>query len=358
VATPLPGTEQVQHVFFSPDGSRVGFAITSQRVLVASLAGGPPVTIADSGVGLDGATWSADGYVYYDGFTGGTAAGLARVPAAGGQAELVTTVDTASGESDHIWPVALPDGRGILFMVARGGDVRTSDIAVVDPVDGAHRVLVRGVAALYAGSGHLIYLTADGTLMAALFDTKRLEMTGDAVALAGGVGVHSFGSADLAVSATGTLAYVTGSQQAEPSEIVWVTPGAPVEPVDPGWVGDFRTLALSPDGRRLAVSIFQNGEQQVWVKELPRGPLTKLTFDGVLNYRPQWTADGRNITYISNTGTEGLLMSKRADGSAAADTLLDLENVDGRSHPVRGARTRTLSRWPVDRLPVRRVRSL
>jgi Tol biopolymer transport system component len=129
------------------------------------------------------------------------------------------------------------------------------------------------------------------------------------------------------VSATGTLAYVTGSQQAEPSEIVWVTPGAPVEPVDPGWVGDFRTLALSPDGRRLAVSIFQNGEQQVWVKELPRGPLTKLTFDGVLNYRPQWTADGRNITYISNTGTEGLLMSKRADGSAAADTLLDLENV-------------------------------
>jgi serine/threonine-protein kinase len=200
VATPLPGTEQVQHVFFSPDGSRVGFAITSQRVLVASLAGGPPVTIADSGVGLDGATWSADGYVYYDGFTGGTAAGLARVPAAGGQAELVTTVDTASGESDHIWPVALPDGRGILFMVARGGDVRTSDIAVVDPVDGAHRVLVRGVAALYAGSGHLIYLTADGTLMAALFDTKRLEMTGDAVALAGGVGVHSFGSADRRIS--------------------------------------------------------------------------------------------------------------------------------------------------------------
>jgi eukaryotic-like serine/threonine-protein kinase len=80
-ATPLQGTDQASHVFFAPEGTRAGIILESQRIIVVSLGGGPPVMVADSGVGLDGATWSADGYIYYDGFTGGTTAGLARVPA-------------------------------------------------------------------------------------------------------------------------------------------------------------------------------------------------------------------------------------------------------------------------------------
>jgi len=323
-ATPLPGTETATHVFFSPDGSRVGFIVDAQRVLIVSLAGGPPVTAADSGAGLDGATWSADGYIYYDAFTGGGTVGLARVPAAGGSAELVTTVDTAAGESDHIWPTALPDGRGVLFMISRGGDVPSADIAVVDPSTGMQRVLVRGVAARYVRSGHLVYLTADGTLMAAPFDLGKLVISGDAVALAGGVAIHPFGSADLTVSNEGTLVYVTGAQQTDPAEIVWVTPTGAVEPVDPSWVGDFRTLAISPDGRKLAVSTFQNGEEQVWVKDLPRGPFTKLTFDGTLNYRPAWTPDGRDVTYVESAGGNDLMV-KRADGSAAPEVLLHVD---------------------------------
>jgi eukaryotic-like serine/threonine-protein kinase len=323
-ATPLQGTDQASHVFFAPEGTRAGIILESQRIIVVSLGGGPPVMVADSGVGLDGATWSADGYIYYDGFTGGTTAGLARVPAGGGRAEIVTVVDTASGESDHIWPSALPGGRGVLFVVSRRGS-RASDVAVFAAPGEPHRVLVRGVAGRYARSGHLVYLTADGSLMAVPFDLGRLEVTGDAVALASGVGLKAFGASDLALGDDGTLAYVSGSQVSDPSEIVWVTPGGDVEPVDPGWVGDFRTLAISPDGRRLAVSIIQGGEQQIWVKDLPRGPLTKLTFDGNLNYRPFWTPDGRDITFTSSVSTNSDLLTKRADGSAAPRVELDIE---------------------------------
>jgi serine/threonine-protein kinase len=87
-ATPLPGTENATHPFVSPDGSRVGFFSTPPiRLKVASLGGGPPITVADTLVGLDGAAWGADGLLYYDGLTAGGTTGILRVPAGGGSSD-------------------------------------------------------------------------------------------------------------------------------------------------------------------------------------------------------------------------------------------------------------------------------
>ena len=96
-ATALPGTENAEHVFFGPDGARVGFVSGGGEIKIVSLSGGPPITITDEEVGSDGATWSDDGHIYYDGLTQGGTNGLRRVRAAGGAAvELVSIVDTAS----------------------------------------------------------------------------------------------------------------------------------------------------------------------------------------------------------------------------------------------------------------------
>jgi Tol biopolymer transport system component len=182
--------------------------------------------------------------------------------------------------------------------------------------------------AKYAASGHLIYVTSEGTLMAAPFDVKRLELAGDPIALTPGIGVRAFGSIDLDISQDGTLMYVAGDQTTDPSEIVWVDMNGETEVVDPGWVGDFRTLALSPDGRQLAVSMAseQSGEQQLWVKQLPSGPLTKITFDGTINDRPSWSPDGRFVTFRSLQATTSAdLFRKRADGGAQAELVLDHE---------------------------------
>ncbi len=323
-ATPLPGTDLPAHVFISPDGRRAGVITESQRILVVPLDGGPAVAITDSAVGLDGATWSEDGYIYFDGLTGGGTTGILRVSPAGGTWDTVTVVNREASETDHVWPETLPGDRGVLFTIARGGDMRTADIGVVPPDGSAHRVLFRGVTARYSPTGHLVYVTVDGTLLAVPFDLKRLEVTGEPVPLASGLNIRPFGAVDLALSAEGTLLYTTGGRGDDPREVVWVEPDGSVEPVDPGWVGDFRTLGVSPNGRRLAVSIFAEGEEQIWVKELPDGPLSKITFDGPAAWRPSWSPDGRDVLYVSLQGITPDAWSKRADGSAPAELLLDL----------------------------------
>ena len=109
--TQLFGSEGAQSLFFSPDGSRFGFARADNGVnlVVASFSGGAPIVLVDTLVGFDGGTWGSDDFIYYDGLTAGGTVGIMRVPVTGGAFEQITTVDTARGETDHVWPHMLPE---------------------------------------------------------------------------------------------------------------------------------------------------------------------------------------------------------------------------------------------------------
>jgi len=321
-ATPIPGTERGIEPTFSPDGQQVAYAMDGTGAIkVVTLTGAPPITIVDSAVGADGVTWGSDGYVYYDGLTGGGTTGLMRVRSSGGTREQMTTVDTAKGEVDHYWPQALPDGRGVLFTIQKRSSREASDVAVLDLKTGQYHTLVRGLTARYAATGHLIYVTDGGDLMAAPFDLKRLAVTGEAVALTNGVAGRPFGAVDLTLSDNGTLMYEQGAQVTGSAEIVYVARDGRPTLVDSGWAGNFQTLALSPDGKQLAVSMLEGREHQTWIKQLPDGPLSKLTFDGTENYRPSWTPDGRSVGFVSNQSGQSKFWMKRADGSAPAELV-------------------------------------
>jgi serine/threonine-protein kinase len=333
-ATAIPGTQgpTVGSPFFSPDGERVAYYTAGPTTIwVVSLSGGPPLAVADSGIGYAGASWGVDGYIYADG-TGGDPAneGIMRVPATGGALEIVTVPDTTANELAHKWTTALPNGKGVLFSIARGGDLAARDIAVLDLASGEHRVLVRGVYGTYSPSGHLVYVTADGTLMAATFDQNELAVTGDPVAMVQGVRVTPAGVADLAVSNTGTLMYTTGSAASNTDvELVWVTRQGGATPVDPDWTinpGDAnRGWALSPDGSRIVLRSLTEAGHDIWVKELPQGPLSRLTFDEGHDRMPQWTADGQSVTFLSNRGGNLDVWVKRADGTGEAQLVVDFE---------------------------------
>jgi Tol biopolymer transport system component len=320
-ATPLAGTEGAVHPFFSPDGSRVGFVSegTPPAIKVVSLAGGPPTTVTDSVVDGGGA-WGHDGYIYFDAHLEGD--GIARVAENGGAPEPVTRTDYAKGEGWHFQPEPLPNGKGVLFVISRGGGVIESDVAVLDLKSGVHRVLVRGVSPRYARSGHLLYVTADGVLKAAPFDQDKLVLTGEPVVVVGGVGsVRGFGMHDLTVSATGTFVYTVAP--APVSELTWVTRDGRATPIDSAWRAVFTSLALSPDGSALAVGVREGIHNHVWVKPLDRGPASKLTFDGGYSDRPSWTPDGRSVAFVRAVSPSWNLYVGPVDGSALPRVLRD-----------------------------------
>jgi len=324
-AIAVPGTEGATSPFFSPDGRQVGF-LRDFIVQIASLDGGPPITVLDSLIGVSGASWGPDNFIYADAFNDNF--GLLRVEAKpGARPRWFTTLDTARGEIDHAWPDVLPNGKGVLFTVRfrgkNGARGRISlSIAVADIPSGKHRVIVDdAMYARYTTSGHLLYVTTNKTLMVAPFDQNSMKVTGEPTALTEGMRLGFLGgSADLAVSATGTLVYATGAGEGK-QELVWVTRDGKARAVDPDWPCTYVGFpALSPDGKWLAVTRVANAEpSNVWIKRLDRGPSIKLTLEGMDNYGPGWTPDGRSVTFSSTHATGAVdLWTKRVDGGAPA----------------------------------------
>lgn len=318
-AAAVSGTQGVSTPFFSPDGQHVGF-LTEGHIQIASIDGGPPITVCDSLTGVAGASWGRDGFIYAD---GRGYVSLLRVEARPrAMPKWFTTLDTARGEINHSWPDVLPNGKGVLFSVRFNrkdgpNDQPSYAIAVADIPSGAHRVIVNDARySRYAASGHLLYVTTQKALMVVPFDQNSMKVTGEPRVLSEGMRVGVFGSTDLAVSRTGTLLYATGRGQGK-QELVWVTRDGKTQSVDPDWEGDFWAPALSPDGKRLAVARRLDGPTvDIWIKQLDRGPSIKLTSEECSAGSPTWTPDGGSVTFSACTAGSVGLWTRRSDGSA------------------------------------------
>jgi serine/threonine-protein kinase len=320
-ATAIPGSEGAQNPFFSPDGQHVGFVTGGSKLQIASLSGGPLITVTDSLIGLAGASWGRDGYIYIDGIGPEP---LIRVEAkAGAVPERFTALDTGLKELDHSWPDVLPNGKGILIAIGVRDAARS--IGVVDMSSRKHRVIVNNaVYARYVPTGHLLYVTTDRTLMVVPFDQNAMKITGEPTALVEGIRLTPSSTVDLAVSDKGTLLYTRGAGTGK-QELVWVTRDGKAQSVDPDWQGSFGEPSLSPDGKRLAVTLLPNASydgiartSDIWIKRMDRGPSIKLTLDGMTSSYAAWTPDSRSVTFSSNNAGPFDLWTKRADGSTQA----------------------------------------
>jgi len=308
-ATRLAGTERAANPSFSPDGKRIAFSTVAPRALkVVPVAGGAVLTLTDSLVDAGGVSWGSDGYIYYDAHLEGD--GVARIRETGGKPEIASRPDSSAQESYHNMPSALPNGRGVLMTIAHpGASAAGFDVGVLDTRTGKHKTLVRGLAARYSPSGHLLFVTADGMLMAAPFDADKLVMTGDPVLLTGGLSVRGNSRIDVSVSPTGVLVYTSGTALTGNRELVWVTRDGVATAVDSSWSGDMvGRPTLSPDGRAVAITMGQGASRQVWVKQLDRGPVSRVADAG---WAPSWSPDGKDLVFSSSPG----LQQVPADGS-------------------------------------------
>jgi len=318
VSEEIPGTEDAHFPFFSPDGRSVGFLSSSDygssyfrdaTLKKVSRLGGPVVTLAPVPTAVTGASWGDDGNIVFSSGSFPTENWLSRVSAAGGEPEaLGAAVSGWLGVED-----VLPGSEAVLL--SRGSAVSSSDAdrIVLRTLDGGEeQVLAGGGQARYVPTGHVVYLGPDNVLFAMPFDKDRLEVTGPPVPVLERVGDYSF-------SREGSLVYRLPRRY----ELAWVDPEEGETPIGPSpW--PHRLARISPDGTRLVLNPRDNSD--LWLYDIARGALTRLTFSPASDYFPLWTPDGKKIVYVSPEGDDVSLMWVASDGSGAPERILTSEN--------------------------------
>jgi eukaryotic-like serine/threonine-protein kinase len=286
---PIPGTERAGVASFSRDGRWLYFDAENKLWKVPA-KGGTRVPVVDRALG--GAITGPDDTIIY---TPSYSQGLWRVGGNGGKPAKLTEPVVAARELGHFWPQMLPDGETVLF-TAYAIPLERSRISLYSLRTREQKVLVEGgVSATYVNTGHVLYVRADA-LMAIPFDAARLEPRGQSISVVDDVGLEpGIGSAYFATSDSGDLAYVRASESRH-NRVVAVDPTGAIRPVAPAG-RDYGPAKMSPDARRLALTIRDSASRDVWTYDLARGIFTKVTLGPSDEFGAIWTPDGKKLIF-------------------------------------------------------------
>ena len=237
----------------------------------------------------------------------------------------VTTLDAARAEAGHTCPQLLPGGQALLF-TTRSENVGSFDDAQIEvqrlPTGERKTLLVGGDCARYVPTGHLVYPRA-GALLAVPFDLGRLAVHGTPTTVVEGVLTDPIvGAMHFAVSEGGTLAYVAGGSWNPERSLMRARRDGTMTPLLER--RNFADVTLSPDGRRVALRLTAANDD-LWIYEIARGALTRLTAEGGDQQMPVWTPDGQRVAYGSVLRAEMGLYWKSPDGGAP-ELLLKAEH--------------------------------
>ncbi|HSG09906.1 MAG TPA: protein kinase [Longimicrobiales bacterium] len=317
---PISGTERGVFPAISPDGAEVAF-LADGSLKVAPIRGGVVRTLADSIYCC--VRWSEPDFLTF----GSTDGGVRRVPAQGGSADVLVTPVPGDQYAD----ADVDTDHDLAVFTVWGDPYRVEALRLST---GERKVVTPGVKPFLVGDDrYLVFSTIEGQILAGRFDSKTMELEGAAVPVVDGVRVDGDDYPYYSVAPNGTLVYWIGPSTAgADGRVVRVDRSGQVVPVDPSWQFNPGTpevaLALSPDGERLAVKISGSDGDDIWVKQLDAGPLSRLTFDKATDRRPRWSRDGKNIIYTSDRkGENGHydLWTQPADGTGSPEVFLDLE---------------------------------
>jgi serine/threonine-protein kinase len=319
-ATELPGTEGAYEPFFSPDGQWIAF-FAGANLKKISVAGGAAIVLCNVTTLGMGGSWGEDGTIIAA-LNG--AGGLYRISADGGAPAPLTEIDREHGDFTHRWPQILPGGKAVLFTAHTRfvGAFDDASIVVMSLEDRRKNILIRGgTYGRYVPSGHLLYVNR-GTLFAVPFDLGAMEVRGSPAVVLNQVAYNTnFGDAEFEASQNGTLVYRSGGTRSMLVTVQWLESDGKTRALLPK-PGAYGRPSLSPDGRRLAIEVFDGLSQDIWVYDLGRDTMTRMTSGGEVHMAPIWSPDGRYIVYRSGDS----LFWTRSDGAGKPQLLLRTKN--------------------------------
>ncbi len=311
----VPGTEGGTQPFFSPDGRWLGFHTRGELRKVPA-GGGTAVKIAATRGGYGG-VWTQDGDIYFaEGFT------LERVPAEGGEPELVTRYDLIEAADPALARSRYYDPRGTLvpgsswlifsLVAADGKDL----LVAFDPTSGAVRVLAEGAGPRLLPSGHLLFARR-GALFAALWDNDAIGFKGEPIPVLDNVDFDWLGYPLFDVSRDGTLVYVPSGGVAGGELVVTDRSGTVVDRLI-----EVPELSLgatfSPQGDSASVALpGSTSGLELWTLGIGRSVRVPLTFGAdSYSWTGVWSPDGSQIAFVvAAGGAHTEVMVAAADGS-------------------------------------------
>lgn len=330
-AQPIRGTaEDPMEPVFSPDGQSIAyFALAKSTTTDSSgwlirkvaVSGGAPVTLAQLPAAPYGATWT-NGAIVFAINTPDTAA-IESVPESGGAVQTLLPADPKAELVAQ--PQLLPDGRHLIFVSSRPGETGGEGQIVVQSVRGKDRkaLVTRAADPRVLPAGELTYIQ-DGALLVVRFDPDRLTLTGGAVPVAERITTTPATSAgQFALSPSGVLAFEPGTagSVASQRELVWIDRQGRVQPV-PAKPRAFASPRISPDGTRIAVTS-NDDEHDIWIYDIAKEALARLTFGPAIEADPVWTPDNRHVLFssISAPGAGADIALGATDGTGKTEQL-------------------------------------
>ncbi|MFN8587104.1 MAG: protein kinase [Candidatus Eisenbacteria bacterium] len=307
---------------WSPDGRDIGFE-SRRKLWRVGVGGGTPVELCPlPGTGRSiGLAWSRRGSIAVSIWRGG----IYAVPATGGALALLVDLEPGRIVDFHA-PAWLPNG-DLLYLVhwvaGQRGEKEPHDLEVFA---GGKRIPVRGTseklgAGVFDPSGKLLMIREgpNGGLWIADYELSQRRLTREPRLLE----PHVRG---VSIADDGAMLYLVGDEQQQPSELVWVNRAGKVTGSTGAAYPGIRSVALSPDRRRVAFATRQDDvESVVWVRDLARGTETRITFGDVPAFYPSWLGVNRLLYAEPSSTTESVidyrLMSVDADGSGHAKVV-------------------------------------
>jgi serine/threonine-protein kinase len=356
-ARPIPGTTDAAQPYFSPDGQWLAFEGGGKERKVR-LDGSAPVAMVDAN-GANGADWLVGDVIVLG--AQGRFHGLSQVSAAGGEAVALTQPDTAKGERDHLWPIGVPDGRAVVFAVW-SGTLATARLAIASLNDGRVVPLgIPGIRPLAVLDGMLVYLQADGAVMAVPLDARGKRIGGRPIPVHDPipVGTANNGNSGIFISRGGALITARGGAR---GRLSWLSLDGRAEAVLPQ-ARSYQAPRLSPDEQRIAVVVGDGGRNDVWIYDRILSTFSRVTSAGTVT-AVEWSADGSRVLFTAaGEAARGAVWSQAASGGSPAVQLIENTDLtpfatmspDGTSLLVGSLRE---SSWDILRVPIDSVQAV
>jgi tRNA A-37 threonylcarbamoyl transferase component Bud32 len=310
----LAGTRGATAPRISPDGGRVAF-LQGDRVMLLSLAGGEPRLL------LEGGSTDALGWMSNTQLGAGTDDGnrFSWIDAGGGTPRTKAIARCPFGRwVPELGQLLCSYNRSAILLDPESGAVGSIRVARSD--GSAGELLVGSAFALVDGR-YLVYLTINGTLLAAHYDAKQ-RLAYRPVTMLDGMRREALGEGQFDIASNGTLVYAPGID-ATIGRLVTLHAGGAPHPL-PMESGDFQRFDLSHDRRWVAASVQGNGSNELRIYDLQNGQHFTWLRGGTIRH-PLWNVSGDQLLLAVRDSTRWTMLRGAPSSGGRPDTLANAE---------------------------------